>query len=242
MWAQASTAPSRLFKNFTSEGGIRVCSVVKAPAGQYSDHWKAGGFNRSFSTCMDMAPTFLDMISVSLPKQGPRVLHRGRPVHPMMGKSWKSYMIEGRHADEGSNEEYAIHSGDHHTGWELLGRGALRSGDWKIVHIPKTFQGKADPKVLDDPNGWELFNIVKDPGETMDLSEKEPEKLKDMLGKWDQYVKDAGLVWGPDAMTTGLSETEAPHLHDDDFEIQKTWMQTPAGRENVVPKMMVKVK
>ena len=43
-WAQASTAPSRLFKAFTAEGGIRAPLVVKLPGAMPN----AGAMNHSF--------------------------------------------------------------------------------------------------------------------------------------------------------------------------------------------------
>jgi arylsulfatase A-like enzyme len=48
-------------------------------------------------------------------------------------------------------------------------RAALRHGDWKIVRMG----ADAD---------WELFNLEDDPNETTDLAEKNPEKLKELLG------------------------------------------------------------
>jgi hypothetical protein len=43
---------------------------------------------------------------------------------------------------------------------------------------------------------WELFDLAVDPGETNDLAESQPEKLKEMLNGWDQYVVETGTVWG----------------------------------------------
>jgi arylsulfatase A-like enzyme len=82
----------------------------------------------------------------------------------------------------------------------------------------------------DDEGGWELFNIAADPGETVDLSKEKPEKLQELLDHWSEYVTDYGVVWGPNAMAPGLSESEAPHLHESDMELQRSWLQTPSGQ------------
>jgi arylsulfatase len=66
---------------------------------------------------------------------------------------------------------------------------ALRKGKYKIVHVPVVFGGRKDGK-------WQLYDLAADPGETKDLSEELPEKYKELLDEWEQYVLDAGVVWG----------------------------------------------
>ena len=228
LWAQASTAPSRLYKCFPSEGGIRVPCVVKLPNGTYNPQWQKGGFNRSFSTCMDIAPTFLDLVGVSMKQDGNKMLHRGKLVHGHKGQSWKKYLQSTEASkDSGENQEFAFWPEDKAIGWELHAMAALKKGHYKIVFIREKHGGKATRD--DDPNGWEMFNVTEDPGETVDISAKEPEKFKELMADWEVYVKETGLVWGDGAMVPGLSKEEAPHLHDVDMELQKTWLQTPSG-------------
>ncbi len=52
--------------------------------------------------------------------------------------------------------------------------GALRRGDWKIV-----VRGSVRGENLE----VELFNLAKDPGESTDLSQQEPEKVEELLGR-----------------------------------------------------------
>ncbi len=82
-WAQAATAPSRLHKAFTTEGGIRVVGFVTWP-----------GFDRqhqigtAFSTVMDIAPTFLELAGVA----HPGTEYQGREVAPIRGRSLLPYL------------------------------------------------------------------------------------------------------------------------------------------------------
>ncbi|PCI53958.1 MAG: arylsulfatase [Alphaproteobacteria bacterium] len=69
---------------------------------------------------------------------------------------------------------------DSPQGWELRGNQAMRSGEWKLV---KTQRGP-----------WQLFNLARDPGETNDLSENEPEKLSQLLQDWQKYVVQNGIL------------------------------------------------
>ncbi|KAH8813401.1 alkaline-phosphatase-like protein [Flagelloscypha sp. PMI_526] len=169
-WAQAATAPSRLFKAYTTEGGVRVPFTVKFPS-QIKVSSQASGITHQFATVMDLAPTILEMAGVKHPAPS----YQGREVVHMRGKTMLPW-INGR--------QESIHEKDFIQGWETCGRAACRQGDWKIVFLPK-------PK---GPERWQLYNLVSDPGETNDLSEEHPDKLKHLIKLWDQYVLETGVI------------------------------------------------
>ncbi|CAK7199497.1 hypothetical protein SEUCBS139899_002177 [Sporothrix eucalyptigena] len=237
LWAQASTAPSRLFKCFPSQGGILVPCVVKPPTATLQLSVEAGSLNRAFCTVMDFAPTFLELAGVTLPPaydktvpgllQGSTVTRkmttfRGRDVHAIRGTSWVPYLTSA--GKSAADDLWAIHSPTEPIGWELFSRGALRKGDWKIVHFDKKYGGAGT-----SDEGWELFNMVEDPGETRDRAAEEPEKLQELLGHWDDYVVECGIVWGETASMAGSSKIDAPELWEDEIDLQKTWMGARGG-------------
>ncbi|KAL3476666.1 alkaline-phosphatase-like protein [Aspergillus californicus] len=228
LWAQASTAPSRLFKCFPSQGGILVPCVVKPPTQGFSS-LPTGSFSRSFTTVMDFVPTFLDLAGVSLPpvtNKASRAMttFRGREVHAVKGKSWVPFFSRGEQAEEDAT--FAIHPSSEPIGWELFARGALRKGDWKIVHFAKAQGGAGE-----GDDGWELFNVRQDPGETIDLAGAEPEKLKELIECWDEYVVECGIVWGEGALAPGLDKEEAPELWEEDMGLQRSWMSARGGEQ-----------
>jgi arylsulfatase len=93
----------------------------------------------------------------------------------MLGVSMKPYL---------SGQSKIIRTDKDYIGWEMFGNRALRQGKWKILWIT-------------GPNGddrWELYDLEKDPGESKDLSKQYPEKFKEMLLLWDDYVKRNGVV------------------------------------------------
>ncbi|KAI1338249.1 putative arylsulfatase [Xylariaceae sp. FL0016] len=167
-WASASTAPGLLFKMFTSEGGIKVPFVMRYPG---LNKVAPGGVDHSFCTVMDIMPTVLDLCGIPNPGSS----FRDKEVAPMAGKSWMPYL---------QGEEDAIHSADHVTGWELFGRRAIRKGPWKGLFIPKPH----------GPNRWQLFNVLNDPGETSDLAEKNPERMKEMIELYNDYAQRNGVI------------------------------------------------
>lgn len=190
-WAQAATAPSRLYKAYTTEGGVRVPFVARFPQNASAaniDNSVAGQntITDQFATVMDLAPSILDMAGISHPAP----TYQNREVVPMRGKSFYPWA-------RGSSPR--IHEKDFIQGWETCGRAALRYGDWKIVYIPK-------PK---GPERWQLYNLERDPGEIHDLAESEPERLGQLLKLWDQYVLETGVIpLNPD-LGAFLEATEA---------------------------------
>lgn len=172
-WASAAMAPLRLYKSFSSEGGIRVPFIIRYPSLTTS---RAGLIDRSFATVMDIAPTVLELAGA----RHPGTSYRGRPIVAMRGTSWVPYLSNPA-------EQKQIHSDDSFMGWELFDRSALRKGKWKAVMIPKPF----------GPGRWQLYNLGVDPGETADMAASNPEKLKELLNHWEEYCREVGVAGLP---------------------------------------------
>ncbi|ENV93116.1 hypothetical protein F937_02515 [Acinetobacter calcoaceticus ANC 3680] len=165
-WAQAATAPARLYKAHTSEGGIRTVSFIL-----YAGFKRQNQISHEFLTVMDLLPTLLDYLNIQHPGQ----VYKGRQLVPLRGRSILPYLqVQQDH----------IHSEDHVTGWELFGQKALRKGEWKALFIPAP----------NGPNRWQLYNLKDDKGETQDLAKQYPEKLDELLKEWANYVKENGVI------------------------------------------------
>lgn len=167
-WAQASMTPSRMFKSFTSEGGIRSPLLVKLP-GEMAN---AGQINHSFLHVRDVMPTILELAGVKHPGGGN---FDGRAVKPMQGHSILA-MLEGK-TDSPPDAVGEV-------GYELFGMKAYFSHGWKILLLPEPF----------GTGGWQLYNLAEDPGELNDLGKKYPEKLKAMVAGWEGYQKENGVL------------------------------------------------
>ncbi len=168
-WAQAATAPSRLHKAFTTEGGIRVVGFVTWPG-----FARQGQIGTAFTTVMDIAPTLLELAGAA----HPGTAYRGREVEPMRGRSLVPYL---------SGDGEAVHHAETGTGWELFGRRAIRQGDWKALHLPAPY----------GPGTWQLYDLSRDPGELDDQAAARPEKLAELLELWDRYVEENGVILEP---------------------------------------------
>lgn len=168
-WAQAATAPSRLVKTYTTEGGIRVPAIIHYPQAA-----RAGQIGSAFTTAMDIAPTLLDLAGVAHP--GRR--YRGRDIVGLRGRSlwpWLAGLTAQVHPDGTS------------TGWELFGRRAIRRDQWKAVYVP----------ARDGSSHWQLYDLSRDRGEVFDLAVTHPEKLAELLQLWERYRAETGVVETP---------------------------------------------
>ncbi len=165
-WSQASMSPSRMFKAFTAEGGIRVPFLVKLPG----EMPNAGTMNHSFFHVRDIMPTILDIAGIEHPRE-----IDGRQIVPMQGSSVLDLFagnIDATSAEVGR------------VGYELFGLKAFFDGDWKILWMPPPF----------GPGEWELFDLRQDPAELNDLSAEYPDRLAEMIALWEQYKEANGVL------------------------------------------------
>ena len=160
-WAQAASSPSRLFKSFTTQGGIHSPCIIKIPGNMPT----AGQIKDKFMHVSDIMPTILDAANATYPET-----YKGKPVIQPVGKSAIEYAL-------GNTE--SVHNKDHGQGWELFEMKAYIKGDWKILRLPEVFAS----------GDWELYDIKSDPGETTDLSDEYPEKKQELLEGWEEYVE-----------------------------------------------------
>lgn len=212
-WAQSATAPGRLYKMHSTEGGCRVPLVVK-PAIQNLN--VCGKITNRFCTVMDVVPTLLELAGAI----HPGTEYKGRRVEKLRGKSWVTYLQGIQKLNEPN--AVAIHDDEQETGFEVCGSGGLRKGRYKITFVPK-------PR---GPERWELFDIIADQGETNDLSEKEPEIMKRMLEAWDRYKKEVGVV--------GLGDEIKIMPPVDEFEDTGKWIRFMGKDRSTIPEQIVK--
>jgi arylsulfatase A-like enzyme len=108
----------------------------------------------------------LDMVDV-MPTLLALAGAKGSPDHPFDGKDMWTTIADGApspHDDILINVEAF--------------RGAVRKGDWKLIKIALL------------PEKTQLFNLVKDPGETMNVAAENPEIVKDLEARLLVYAKE----------------------------------------------------
>ncbi len=172
-FASASASPLSYFKFYTGEGGMRVPLLIAGPSVA-----NKGGITRAFAWATDITPTILSMAGVAMPDGR----FAGRPVEPITG-----YDLSGLLA----GDTQQVRGEADYVGYELTGHAALFKGDYKIV---------VNQAPLGDGK-WRLFNLVEDPGETIDLSAAEPVRFQQMLSDYEQFKRDNDVLPMPKGYT-----------------------------------------
>lgn len=158
-WAQASSSPFRLFKTFTTEGGIKSPMIIKMPGAASNK----GQWNHSFIHITDFMPTLFELAGVAAP-----AAYKGNAVRQPIGKSFLPVL---------NGTAQSIHEQDG-MGYELFEMKAYIKGKWKILRLPVPFS----------TGEWQLYDLEKDPGETSDLSAQYPEIKKELIQAWQDYA------------------------------------------------------
>ncbi len=133
-------------------------------------HWPAvikskGKITDQVGHILDIMATCLDIAGAAYPKE-----FNGKTVLPLEGKSL-----------------FPIFQGTKRSGHESLfwqiapeKHRAVRSGKWKLISISKN-----------DP--WELYDLEKDRFEMNNLAEQMPEKVSELIKKYEAWVVKVGM-------------------------------------------------
>ena len=181
-WARAGNTPLRMFKGYTSQGGVRAPAFFHYPGAV-----QTGAMNDSIITVKDVMPTLLEFAGIEHPGAG---TFQGREVQAMEGRSVTPVLTGAR---------ATIRAPGDYMGWELFGKQALRQDDWKILYVPSVPTRDARLPAI-KPGQWQLYNLADDPAEMNDLAASHPEKLREMLQLWERYVADINFVY-PETFT-----------------------------------------
>jgi arylsulfatase A-like enzyme len=164
-WAQAGAAPFKLFKYYSSEGGIVTPLIMSGKSVE-----RKPGLQNAFITVMDLAPTFLELAGIKYPES-----YNNKKVAPMLGESSLSF-IRGK--------TNTIHDHNYVFGLEHDGQCLVLKGNWKITNISQPF----------DEAAFALYNLEEDIAETNDLSKVNLKKFKEMMEEWVIFKKKTGVI------------------------------------------------
>ncbi len=170
-FASAAAAPLSYYKFYAGEGGMRVPLIISGPSIASNKNTETFNYNKAFTYVTDITPTILDITGVKA--AGER--YGGKEVQPIIGKTILP-VLQGKAA--------IVHGPQDAIGYEIGGNKALFKGDFKIMY-------NMGP-VGDDE--WHLFNIVTDPGETLDLKQNMPERFDSMMADYQVYEKNNRIL------------------------------------------------
>lgn len=160
----SNNAPLRGSKYYLNEGGVRVPYIVS-----YPKLFPQGKVSPALVSSLDIYPTVLDVTGV--PDQNLKL-----DGLSLVGK------IEGKPTDKVHDAIF----------WQTKNGWAVRQGDYKLRMIKKTH--KVAPWPVVEEKGLALYNLQKDIGESSDLAEQMPEKVKtlsELYQAWSKSISPA---------------------------------------------------
>ena len=174
-WAQACNTPFKYWKqDANSEGGTRNPLIVFYPKG-ITDK---GSIRTQYSHVIDVLPTTLEYIGIKRPDY-----IRGIKQDSIQGTSLV-YSFADAKAPTKHTEQY----------YYIFGSRSVYKDGWKaeVFHHPDYIDERLkDSSLLPavatrwDKDVWELYNLNEDFNERVDLSKKNPEKLKELQAQFD---------------------------------------------------------
>lgn len=163
-WAEASSAPFRYFKGYTTQGGINSPMII---SGAHVEH--KGTISKTFTSLLDIAPTFYEYAQIDYPST-----FAGASVYPLKGASMGPLL---------ANKTKQVHDENYVFAIEHRQNIMLRKGDWKLVNEIKPF----------DPNNFALYKISDDVREHNDVKKDYPEVYQDLLAHWKTYQQESQI-------------------------------------------------
>ncbi|MBB6461797.1 arylsulfatase [Flammeovirga kamogawensis] len=179
-WANAATGGLQWWKWFIGEGGIRVPMMIVPPGAFNGEYSKAGSTSNAVVCVKDIPMTILEYAGIKHPTTD----YKGREITPPSGKSIKPFMDGTTDKVRTEEEWYAF---------ELFGNSYIMMGDYKAIKVRTGMFGDGE---------WHLYNVVKDPSETIPLENMQAERLYQMVDIYYEYAKEKGIVevddsWSP---------------------------------------------
>ena len=156
-------------KGSADEGGVRVPFLVR-----WDGHWKAGRYFETVSAHIDLLPTFAAIAGI---KTLPKNQVEGRSLLPLLNGEKKTlpddrYLFTHR-------ARWATGTDPNTHQWKNF---AVRSQRWRYIGAQQPRRGATVPGAL--------YDMQKDPGQTINVAEAHPEVVKKMRAAYDKFWKE----------------------------------------------------
>ena len=160
-WAFGFSAPFRMFKRYSYQGGVCDPMVIHWPKGIEAK----GEVRHQYHHAIDVVPTILEACGLELPQ-----VVNGFQQTPIAGVSMKYSFDATSDAPSAKQTQY----------YAMLGTRGIWQQGWKAVaeHGPTSGIGHFDQ------DRWQLFHTDVDRAEAHDLAAEEPEKLQELIDVW----------------------------------------------------------
>jgi len=163
-WANANNTPFKLFKSWTTEGGIATPFIACWPKGLES-----GRIVDTPGHIIDLMPTLIHLAGVDYPEK-----YGGQDIQAMEGID-----LLPTCRGEGKDNSRMLF-------WEHHGHWAVRKGDYKLLFT------KRAPGIPQDGQ-LELFDLGEDRSESMDIKDQYPAMVDELSDAYESWAERVGV-------------------------------------------------
>ncbi|XXX78926.1 arylsulfatase [Sorangium sp. So ce134] len=167
-WAEVSATPFRLWKSYTTEGGVTVPAIARLP-GQHEAKPQFDGTTH----VVDFLPTVLELAGVP----NPGSTYKGRDVERISGHSILPVLEDRATRVRAPGETLIWEHGNH--------RYVIRD-NWKLLWLSAPYGPT--------PRAWTLYDLATDRGEINDVSTAHPDVAAELAAAWTQYATDRRVI------------------------------------------------
>ncbi|MFV0476919.1 MAG: arylsulfatase [Parahaliea sp.] len=175
-WSWAGSSPFQWMKRVPSHfGGTRNGMVISWPK-TITD---MGGLRSQFSHVIDIAPTILAAANIEQPRTVDgveQVAMAGVDIGSTFDSAKAPAVRDTQYFEVGG------HRAIYHDGWVAA---TFHGAPWILTGS----RGFSDPKY----NAWELYNIEEDFSQANNLAARYPDKLKELVGLFDEEAEKYGV-------------------------------------------------
>ncbi|MEU8008054.1 arylsulfatase [Catellatospora sp. NPDC049111] len=159
-WTAAFSTPFKMFKRYCYAGGTTDPLVISWPKGIKA----RGEIRHQYHHVTDIVPTILDCCGVDMPD-----VVNGVQQVPLPGVSMRYTFDQPEAATTKQRQYYA-----------MLGARGIWEDGWKAVavHGPTSGLGRFDA------DRWELYQVDDDRAEAVDVADRHPDKLAELVQLW----------------------------------------------------------
>ena len=195
-WAWATDSPFRWTKQVASHfGGTRNGTVISWP-----DKIKEkGGLRPQFSHVIDVAPTILEAAGIPEP-----TVYNGIDQKPIEGTSLVYTFEKGAENTPGRHETQYF---------EMFGHRAIYKDGMMASAFHNRMPWETGGTVPFDKDQWELFDLTQDFTQSTDLSEQNPQKLKELQDLFLEEGKKYNVFPLDDRFAGRLDTTFRPSFY-----------------------------
>lgn len=193
-WAWAGNTPFKHMKQLVHNGGAQVPLIVHWPEGIAAQ----GEVRHQYHHVVDVAATIFDVTGVGFYDEIDGV---------------KQMSLDGQSMAASFNDA-KVNSGRLEQYYELWGNRGIYKNGWKAVAAHNSTPWNQANQSGFSEDVWELYHIAEDFSESTDLAKQYPDKLDELMVRWDELAWDNNVYPLYDDIVDRISKQDE-RLHED---------------------------